>query len=115
MTAFYHSTKTFALWGAISLFCKRSLPTWYVEHFQILSPDRENVSVFFNEQLDNVAKKRYQRSCNLIVFALQDACVRFRLFRAIGDLLAPLAVNLDFVGRPTSCFHAGTKKHSEED
>ena len=107
ITAFYRMTKIFALWGVTSLLVKRSLPSWYTEYFQIQAPDFAATTDFLQNRLETLEFREYQRSLNLLVFALQKAPDSLRLIFCSGDWICKWIVHHDHWGTPNSAFHTG--------
>ncbi len=112
LTAWFHNTRSFRLYGASHLMLVGTLPDWYVEHLQIPLPSAEIVNKWFVDHCDDVKSIPYQGSMNLFVMLTQNVAAArgsrnwLRRFR----FLNPLAKNCDWLGRRTSCLFVGTKR-----
>jgi 2-polyprenyl-3-methyl-5-hydroxy-6-metoxy-1,4-benzoquinol methylase len=112
VTAFFHNTKAFRLWGAAELLARASLPSWYCEHITIPLPKVEETHAFLARHIEAITTQKYQRALNLLGMWIQCNAPKKRIALRASDLIAKILLRVDFFGRPTSRIYSGIKKHT---
>jgi 2-polyprenyl-3-methyl-5-hydroxy-6-metoxy-1,4-benzoquinol methylase len=110
ITAFFHNTKAFRLWGAAELLLRASLPSWYCEHVTIPLPKEEETHVLLARDIEAITTQEYQRALNLLGMWIQCNAPRRRMLLRASDIIAKALLCVDIFGRPTSKLYSGTKK-----
>lgn len=115
MTAWFHHTFSFSLFGAFHLLFLRRLPQWYLEHLMIDRPNLAATKQFFENNLQSVFVKEYQGPVNIMLTCVQviaSALVPHFLANKVKSILGMthvLAKRGDFLGAQTSAVFSGTK------
>jgi ubiquinone/menaquinone biosynthesis C-methylase UbiE len=109
LTAFFHNTISFRLWGVGCLLLKGTLPSWYTEHLIIPLPDEKETRLCLEKSLTEVRTLRYQRTLNLMIMWLQCMTDSQPLLSRLCGCLRVFIPHFDLFGGTTSVFFTGTK------